>query len=308
MRTLLAILDRYLPDQNGIGAYTDCQRMLRSKFRENTWIEDALDPVRAAGHYRQWLEFVDSRCAIPPIAISQIFDGTDLTIHGEHTYCDQRISLFEKTKVISRICHDCFKVQVLPADLRALMQIHFVFRALALPRDNARKCMVELRENVPYPYKAYIFCESEEEAKNCLEILRNILERNEIRGAYCGLSHGCSEYGLEYPAFKYASDGGHRSFESPASWDRVESEYWSATPLPALSGKSRKKMGISIRDIIGYRTWIDYAELIGDDSWTLFREAPSANKPRHFAGRVGRQSQLRNAQMKELRQRILPTA
>jgi hypothetical protein len=168
--------------------------------------------------------------------------------------------------------------------------------------------MIELREDIPYPYKAYIFCESEDEAKSCLEKLNHILQKTEISNVYCGISHGCSEYGLKYPNFKYSSDGAHRIFEGPAFWDQVESEFWSVTPKPASPGEDLKKTGISIRDIIGYRKWIDYAEIIGDDSWTLFREAPTTNKPKLFVERVTKQSQLRNAQMKELRQRLLSTA
>ncbi len=165
--------------------------------------------------------------------------------------------------------------------------------------------MIELREDIPNPYKAYIFCESEDEVKKCLNKLKHILDATGISDVYCGISHGCSEYGLKYPKFKYSDDGAHRSFERPASWDQEESEFWSVTPLPAMAGKGNRKVGISIRDIIGYRTWIDYAEIIGDDSWTLFREAPSTNKPKIFVERVMKQAQLRNTQMKELRQRLL---
>lgn len=303
----MAILDRYLPSESGFGAYTDCQRMLCTKFREDTWIEDVLNPYKAAEHYKNWKMFLDSKCLIPPIAIAQLFDGTSFTIHGADTHCDLRLSLFEKKNVISRFCDNCFKVQVLPPDLKAFMQIHFIFRRLELPRDNSRKCMIELREDIPHPYKAYIFCESEAEAKICLEKLKHILDTVEISNVHCAISHGCSEYGLKYPKFKYSNDGAHRSFERPAFWDQVESEFWSVTPKPASPGKGRKKVGISIRDMIGYRTWIDYAEIIGDDSWTLFREAPSTSKPRKFVERMKKQSQLRNAQMMELRQRLLST-
>jgi len=307
VRRLLAILDRYLPDESGLGAYTECQRLLLTKFPENTWLDEVLDPLKASEYYKEWQAIVDLKCAIPPVAIVQLFDGTDFTIRGVHTHCDLRQSLFEKKNVISRGCNDCFKVQVLPADLKALMQVHFIFRRLELPRDNFRKCMIELREDVSNPYKAYIFCESEGETNICLGIFERILRTAEISNVHCGISHGCSEFGLKYPEFKYSKDGAHRSFERPVFWDQVESEFWSETPIPASPRTGRKKLGISIRDILGYRTWIDYAEGIGDDSWRLFRDSPSTNKPRAFVERVQKQSELRNAQMKELQQRLLST-
>jgi len=307
-RRLVTFLDRYLPSDGGYGAYTDCQRVLWTKFRNDIWIEDVLNPAKAAEYYKEWQAFLDSKCAIPAIAIAQLLDGTNFTIHNTNMDCELRLSLFEKKNVISHLCYECFKVQILPPDLKTLIQIHFLFRKLELPRDNYRKCMVELRDDVPYPYKAYIFCESEDEARICLGKLRHALQAKKVSSVYCGISHGCSEYGLKYPEFKYSDDSAHRSFERPASWDRVESEFWAATPPTGLPGKGREKVGISIRDLIGYRTWIDYAELIGDESWKLFRDAPSTNKPKYFAERVSKQSARRKAQMEELRLRLMSTA
>lgn len=168
--------------------------------------------------------------------------------------------------------------------------------------------MIELREGIPHPYKAYIFCQSEDEADICLKKLTHLFESFGISNLHCGISHGCSEFGAKYPAFKYSNDGAHRSFERPASWDRLEAEFWSVTPKPAMPRKGLRKPGISIQDILGYRTWIDYAEGIGDDSWRLFRDSPSTNKPKVFVERLKKQAQIRNAQLKEIQKRVLSTA
>lgn len=306
-KRLVTILDWYLPSKRGLGIYTDCQRMLSTKFQENTWIDDVLIPGKTAEHYKQWQALLDSMCVVPAIPITQLYIGRHLTIHDVKAYCNLQISLFEMEGVISRICHDCYKVQILPLDLAALMQVYFVLRGMKLPRDNSRKCMIELREDIPYPYKCYIFCESEDEVKGCLEELQQTLRALQISNVHCRISHGCSEYGLEYPSFKYSNDGAHRSFERPAAWDQSESEFWSVTQKPTLARKDSNHEGISIRDMIVFRTWIDYAEIIGDDSCKRFRDTPSATKPARFVERVRKQSQLRKTQMQELHQMLSST-
>ena len=164
--------------------------------------------------------------------------------------------------------------------------------------------MIEMREAVPFPYKGYIFCESEDEANFCLEEVQKSLQAWQVSNVRCGLSHGCSEYGLKYPKFKYSSDGAHHSFERPTSWDQLESDFYAVTQKPRIERKDYNKQGITIRDMLGFRAWIDYAEIIGDESSRMFRDSPTSDKQEPFATRIRKQSQLRKAQMEELREII----
>ena len=65
--------------------------------------------------------------------------------------------------------------------------------------------MVEIREEVPFPYKGYVYCQSEAEAKHCLEMTERALRSSGVSNVIIGLSHGCSEYGLRYPEWKYSN-------------------------------------------------------------------------------------------------------
>ncbi len=308
IKKLVTILNSHVPNKPGLGTYSDCQRKLSFQFQKENWINDILRRGEIAEHYKKWQGLLNSMGVNPQIPITQLFAGDNHKIGGEDTHCGLRLSLFDKEKVISRICHDCYKVQILPMNLMAMMQTYFVIRGLELPRDNARKCMVEIREDVPYPYKGYIFCESEDEAHYCLGKLRQSLKALDISNIYSGISHGCSEYGLRYPKFKYSKDGAHRSFERPALWDQAESEFFTVNQKPPIAGKGFNKEGISVLDMIGFRTWIDYAEIIGDDSFRKFRDWPNEKKPERFTTRVSKQSQLRKGQMDELRERLSSNA
>ena len=234
------------------------------------------------------------------IPIAQLFAGRYFTIHGTPSYCFLRLELFDKKGVISRLCHNCFTVQILPLDVVALVQIYFAIRGMDLPWDNYRKCMVELREDVAYPYKGYIFCESVDEAKECLTRLRQTLSTYQISNVYCGISHGCSEYGLKYPKFKFSEDGSHQSFERPVSWDQTEAEFFSEAPIPQSFHKDFNHKGVTLRDVIAFRTWVDYAEIIGDHSCKTFRDTTNGDKPEPFATRIKNQSRQRRAQMADL--------
>lgn len=301
---LVAILDTFLPDGGEAGPYTECQRFLVSNFREETWLDDALNISKIPEYYKQWQGIVDSMCKVPSIAITQLFYGGIITINDEPAYCNKRLALFKEESVISRLCHECYKVQILTSDVAALMQVYFIFRKLELPRDNTRKCMVEIREDIPNPYKGYIYCQSEEEAFICLEKFQEALRAYQVSNVFCAVSHGCSEFGLEYPNFKFSADGAHHSFERPAVWDEVEDKFWSEQRKMISVRDDNYSESITLRDIIVLRTWIDYAEMIGDTSCGKFRDKPSTRKPKRFAERVEKQSRDRKMQLDDLRQRL----
>lgn len=306
---LLRVLDRYMPSEHIKGTYTNCQRKLAIQLKKSDWIDELLGSSKnTAEQFKQWQAVIDSAHANLPVPVVQLLTGRPHYINNIQSRCPERLSLFKQEGVISGFCHDCFKVQILPLNLTALMQTYFVIRALKLPRDNARKCMVELREAVSYPYKGYIFCESEDEAKFCRGEFQKSLQAHQISDVYCGISHGCSEYGLKYPEFKYSNDGSHNSFVRPANWDSVESDFFSDSENLHPEEEDHNKQGLSLRDVIGFRTWIDYAEIIGDETSTRYRKKPTFKKPEPFATRVAKQSQMRKAQMEELSEKHALTA
>lgn len=299
---LLQILDYYTPDR-GLGAFSDCQREIFARYREDGWARDLLETDKAAEHYHYWNDRLASRDLNPPIVVAQLFAGQIIRIHGEESDCPSRMSLFLQEGVIPRFCNDCFKVQILPADLTGLIQTYFVFRGLDLPRDNARKCMVELRDDVPNPYKGYIFCQSEDEALQCREAFESALHAFGISNIHCGISHGCSEYGIQYPDFKYSGDGAHRAFTRPESWDRLEEDFFTRNELQAHYKDHHNKQGITIYDVLGFRTWVKYAEIIGDDACQRFLGGPAITMPDHFMAQAREQAPSRKSQMEALRQR-----
>jgi len=301
-RGLVTILDYHLPGKQGVGAFTDCQRMIADQYRNSDWSSKLLNLEEVVRHYSRWQSDLDAMNVRTSIAIGQLFVGNFIAINGAEVYCSQFLALFKKEEIIPNICHDCFKVQILPHNLSAFIQTYFVIKGLKLPRDNARKCMIELREDVKYPYKGYIYCESENEVEFCLMQIQSAFRKFGVSNVHCGISHGCSEYALRYPKFKYSQDGSHRSFERPESWSKTDSQLLSSIQKRKRNRVDHNKQGISIRDIIGFQTWIKYAAIIGDETCKLFVDTPTATTSRFFAARVGKQAELRKTELEELQE------
>ena len=91
--------------------------------------------------------------------------------------CARHMSIFERYNIIPEFCFGCFKVQVEPRSILEQIKLFIVFDRLVLVNNNTRKCMVELRPNMPGFYKGLIYCSSSEEAKTVLKNVDTILQR-----------------------------------------------------------------------------------------------------------------------------------
>lgn len=298
---LLLMLDCRIPKTVGIGAYSRCQSALSSKFQITKVTDNHLETDFLIHSINECREIISQFEINRKVAVQQIFEGTRLRIKEQPAYCGKFLDFFEKTKVICGVCYDCYKVQVAPSRLIDLMRLSILLKIIELDRDNSRKCMIELREGIGKPYKGYIYCESESEAIYCLEVLRMNLERFGLAHIPCGISHGCSEYGLKYPEFKFSDDGAHRSQKQPDEWKETEDEYFSEPFSEKGQVLNFNTHEITLRDVICYETWIKYSEIIGDDTHKLFPAVPADGKVQGFINLASKQATIRKAQLVELR-------
>lgn len=298
---LLMLLDCRVPRASGTGAYSRCQSALSSQFQITKVNENHLDTNFLISSINECREIIGQFEINRTIAVKQIFEGTRHRIKEQPACCGKYLDFFKKTQVICGICYDCYKIQIAPSNLIDLMRLSMILKIIDLDRDNARKCMIEIREGINKPYKGYIYCESEAEAIDCLEVLRTNLERCGLAQITSGISHGCSEYGLEYPEFKFSDDGTHRSQKQPDEWKKIEEDYFSEPFSEKGQILDFNTHEITLRDVICYETWIKYAEIIGDDTHKLFPAVPADGKQKGFINRAEKQAPDRQAQLVELR-------
>ena len=97
--------------------------------------------------------------------------------NGENLNCNRHKKVFNKYNIIPKYCFSCFKVQIELKEVSQLIKLFFIFNHLKLPKDNIRKCFIELRENVNGNYKALIYCSSVDEAKIVSELTNVYLNK-----------------------------------------------------------------------------------------------------------------------------------
>jgi hypothetical protein len=300
---LLTLLDLQSPNTTGNGPYSQCQRALADQFREEDLSKIKTDPQQLIFLLNGWRKTLTGFNVNKKNINSQIHQGQKPTINGQSIRCGSYLDFFNKNNAICGICFSCYKVQILPYTVIDLIRLSFIMKNLTLKRDNSRKCMVDLRDEISYPYKGYIYCESESEASYCLAKLKNELSKSDMPDMYCGISHGCSEYPIAFPEFKFSKDGTHRNFQPPPDWQVLEREFFGTASEPDMQLIHRNNSKITLRDIMCFETWIKYAELIGDESSQLFKEVFVSYPPAAFVERMTRQAPARQAQLAELRQR-----
>ena len=297
---LLKSLNTYIPEGKPQGPFTECQQILISEFGIDGLFKMGASLNDFARHYQRCETILESAGVRIPVAIGQLGLGQTVKINGVPMNCNLRLDLFNKRQVITKLCHSCYKVQILTTNLADHISTYFMLLRMELARDNHRKSMVEVRDNVINPYKAYIYCESEAEVKEIRELSNERLEDSGIRKVRCAITHGCSEFGIAYPEFKYSEDGAHRKFKRLGSWDRLETDYFRKNKLPNTPNSVARKHFVSIFRIVAFRTWIMYAQTIGDESYTVFDPNPRPDKTTHFFKAACAQSSRRYKELEEL--------
>ncbi len=299
MRRLVTLLDQKPAAYQGAGRFTSAQNAI-ARALPGDWSVAFLNADTGAAYVRDWLDAVHSAGIARCVPIGQIFAGRTMTINGTHAHCGARLKFFKETEVIPGLCHDCYKVQILPDSVEGLIRVYFLLINLNLPDDNARKCMIELREGIKFPYKAYIYCQSVEEAKSCLDTFRKAQADFGIEGVRSKISHGCSEYGQTHPTFKYA-EGEVQRFETPNHWAKIERDYFQKINLTPPKRTNNSKPFISLRDVFAFYTWIRYAGLIEDPSAERYLTDTTPELPPVFVDRVNQQADRRRDELVELR-------
>ncbi len=302
LRPLLKLLDYQSPNALGNGIYSRCQRALQSQSQNTILNQEKLDNENLIEIINKLRTVVKKFGLDKNIAITQNFSGTTGTINGKIADCDHYLRFFRTNRAIVGTCFHCYKVQILPDSLVSLIRLYFLMKIINFERDNMRKCMVEIRENVTHPYKGYIYCQSESEAIDCRSHLISELDKFGLSNVRCRITHGCTEYGLEYPEFKYSADGAHRHFDQPEKWKELEEDLFVPNTNQGMEVFHENTFHVTLRDMFCLETWIKYASLIGDNTYLHFDGIPLSNTTDVFVQRIKAQAATRNSELAKLRE------
>ena len=183
--------------------------------------------------------------------------------------CQRHLEIFNKYKIIPNFCFGCYKVQITLKNVLNLIKLYFYFNDLSLEKNNIRKCMIEVRENVEGDYKGYIYTSSIDEAKNIMETVKKDLLSQNINFHKIEMKHGCTEYYNQYELYKNIQDD-VTSKVYKEEWNKIEKEFDKENFIYENENEKVYTSTINkynLTDFLIIKNWISYADLIGDKSY-----------------------------------------
>jgi tetratricopeptide (TPR) repeat protein len=206
--------------------------------------------------------------------------GLDLGTELSQTYrrnsvelnCERHKKIFDTFNVIPKFCFGCYKVQVEPRSVLELIKLFVVFDQIKLTENNTRKCMIEMRAEIPGFYKGLIYCSSLKEAYQIADYLESVIEKKIGSGLPLAVKRGCSEYSIAHPDFMEINKSGTQLMNYPADWEPIEGDFDSKNSINIKSIRPPSLSCFSLSDVLVIRNWIDYAKGIGDSSAQLLKQ------------------------------------
>ena len=195
----------------------------------------------------------------------------DSQIHRRNGYdlnCNRHHKAFNKFNIIPKYCFSCFKIQIELTTVSNLIRLFFIFDQLRLPKDNIRKCFIELRPGIPGTYKGLIYCSSIEEAESVFEIVKPYMQKLMLDNFDIKIKRGCTEFDLAFPGYKKVDDLNKIVYDE--EWTKKEELIDHEISNGSQKGKkvfNRSLSGTCLGDILIINNWLNYAKFINDKSY-----------------------------------------
>ncbi len=179
--------------------------------------------------------------------------------------CKRHHIVFNKKNIIPKFCFGCYKIQIEPDNVLDLIKLHIVFDKYKFEKNNIRKCMIELRPNIPGKYKGLIYCESIEEAEHLNKNLLEVIKKNLNKKISYKIKRGCSEFAIKFPKYKNLKKN---KMKYDNNWQIVEDAFDKENSDLTFEKKTRATInGISLFDALVFRNWLAFAKIIGDQTY-----------------------------------------
>ena len=205
-----------------------------------------------------------------------IFDETQIfRRNSKNLNCNRHFKIFNEFNIIPKYCFSCYKIQINLKKIIDLIKLYFIFDNLYLEKNNIRKCVVEIRENIKGNYKGYIYCEGLTEAQMIIEKINEEIDKAKFDNFKISIKHGCTEFYKSYPKYEKINYNGDQEMAYNEDWERKEIIIDKINPTRINTDKKilgETLKGINLSDILIINNWITYADAIGDYSYKLIYE------------------------------------
>ncbi len=191
-------------------------------------------------------------------SISQIYNRNEKSLN-----CSRHLEIFDNFEVIAKSCFSCYKVQINVPSVFELIKLSQIFYSAKLKGSPTRKCLIELREQIPGFYKGLVYCKSLDHAQIIKDTLDALISQN-LKGLFSSnIKHGCSEFELKHPDFRVLEESSKNYMQYPTNWEKTEIEFDATYNIP-IDRPYKTVSGFCLSDICIIQKWIDYAKGLGD--------------------------------------------
>lgn len=189
---------------------------------------------------------------------SQIFRHNSVDLN-----CRRHKGIFNQHNVIPKFCFDCFKVQVEPKSILEQIKLFIVFDQAKFLAGTTRKCMIEMRKDVPGFYKGLVYTSCHSDAFEIAQKLDSVINTRLGKSLDISVKRGCSEYYSSFPEYKHVSKSGNHRMSYPSSWEVTEEQHDERVRrIPEIT--QRTFLGLHLNDVLIIRNWINYAKGLND--------------------------------------------
>ena len=211
-----------------------------------------------------------SRKIIKKYFKNKLFLKTDQIPRGgkEFLNCDRAFDIFRNHNVMPEYCFSCYKVQINPKNVIDLIKLFFLFDIMYFENENLRKSFIDFREDEKN-YKGIIYCTTLEEAKKINYNVSKYLKINLDEGIQSHVKRGCKEFAEKYPEFLNLEKDVMRYKKE---WKKIENEFDANNQKIYKSGERKLNYGLSLKDVLIFQNWIDFAKIEGDESYKVLTE------------------------------------
>ena len=187
--------------------------------------------------------------------------------------CKRHMQIFKEKEIIPKFCFGCYKVQVDVTTVLDLIRLAALFYESEFESDLTRKCLVEVRPNIPGSYKGLIYCRGIDQAhsvKTQLDVHVRDIDKNLV----AKIKKGCSEFPLAFPEYGEVAASEKEMMQYPQEWQALEVEFDVESPIPPKTYVNSSLKEFCLSDYLIIQKWIDYAKGIGDPTSELFCDLP----------------------------------
>ena len=262
---LAEILKIYSPKNNSHNPLIDLDNKIKTKHSKH--MLPKIDQELAA-YTLNLLSELQSADKNLSTKYSQIYRRNNVDLN-----CKRHSQTFKEKEIIPEFCFSCYKVQVDVTTVLDLIRLAALFYELEFESDLTRKCLIELRPNIPGSYKGLIYCRGLDQAhsvKTQLDAHLSDIDKNLVTK----IKKGCSEFPLAFPEYGEIASSEEEMMQYPQEWQALENEFDTKILISPKSDVDSSLKEFCLSDYLIMQKWIDYAKGIGDPTSQLFFGLP----------------------------------